>query len=93
MGQVPVSAFGVDRQKGRKREGIFRRLPAPRLFGQRAEKFICACHNSEWNAEGATLAGPTPRGLDTLEFRVEDDKLKVKYQDFKQGITTKEVLS
>jgi menaquinol-cytochrome c reductase iron-sulfur subunit len=59
----------------------------------RAEKFICACHNSEWNAEGATLAGPTPRGLDTLEFRVEDDKLKVKYQDFKQGITTKEVLS
>ncbi|MGH9936299.1 MAG: ubiquinol-cytochrome c reductase iron-sulfur subunit [Blastocatellia bacterium] len=59
----------------------------------RAEKFICACHNSEWDVEGATLAGPSPRGLDMLEFRVEDDKLKVKYQDFKQGITEKEVLS
>ncbi|MGE0129898.1 MAG: ubiquinol-cytochrome c reductase iron-sulfur subunit [Blastocatellales bacterium] len=59
----------------------------------REEKFICACHNSEWNAEGSTLAGPSPRGLDALEFRVEDDKLKVKYQDFKQGITEKEVLS
>jgi menaquinol-cytochrome c reductase iron-sulfur subunit len=59
----------------------------------RAEKFICACHNSEWNVEGATLAGPSPRGLDTLEFRVEEQKLKVKYQDFKQGLTTKEVLS
>jgi quinol---cytochrome c reductase iron-sulfur subunit, bacillus type len=59
----------------------------------RADKFICACHGSEWNVEGATMAGPTPRGLDTLEFRVEDNKLKVKYQDFKQGLPTKEVLS
>jgi Rieske Fe-S protein len=59
----------------------------------KAEKFICACHNSEWNVEGALLTGPSPRGLDTLEFRVDDKKLKVKYQDFKQGLTTKEVLS
>jgi Rieske Fe-S protein len=59
----------------------------------RADKFICACHGSEWDDAGATLAGPSPRGLDTLEFRVEDGKLKVKYQDFKQAITTKEVLS
>jgi menaquinol-cytochrome c reductase iron-sulfur subunit len=59
----------------------------------RADKFVCACHGSEWNVEGSTLAGPTPRGLDTLEFRVEGNKLKVKYQNFKQGLTTKEVLS
>src|SRR5215470_8233383 len=59
----------------------------------RADKFVCACHGSEWDVEGAKLAGPTPRGLDTLEFRVEDNKLKVKYQDFKQGLATKEVLS
>lgn len=59
----------------------------------RAEKFICACHGSEWDESGNTLAGPSPRALDTLEFRVEDNKLKVKYQDFKQGITAKEVLS
>lgn len=59
----------------------------------KAEKFICACHNSEWDVQGATLAGPTPRGLDTLKFRVEDNKVKVKYQDFKQGVTEKEVLS
>jgi Rieske Fe-S protein len=59
----------------------------------RADKFICACHGSEWDGEGATVAGPSPRGLDTLDFRVEDSKLKVKYQDFKQGVSTKEVLS
>ena len=58
----------------------------------REDKFICACHGSEWDVEGARLAGPTPRGLDTLEFRVEENKLKVKYQDFKQGLTSKEVL-
>ena len=59
----------------------------------RADKFVCACHGSEWDVEGAKLAGPTPRGLDTLEFRVEDNKLKVKYQDFKQGLANKEILS
>jgi len=58
----------------------------------RADKFICACHGSEWNVEGVTQAGPTPRGLDTLEFRVENNKLKVNYQDFKQGLASKEVL-
>ena len=59
----------------------------------RADKFVCACHGSEWDAVGNTLAGPSPRGLDTLEIRIEENKLKVKYQDFKQAVTTKEVLS
>ena len=58
----------------------------------RADKFICACHNSEWNVEGTTLAGPSPRPLDALEHKAEDGKLKVRYQDFKQGITEKEAL-
>lgn len=57
------------------------------------EKFVCACHGSYWDVNGATTAGPTPRSLDTLEHRVEDDKLKIRYQYFKQGVTNKEVLS
>jgi Rieske Fe-S protein len=56
------------------------------------EKFICACHNSEWDANGTTLAGPSPRGLDLLELRVEEGAVKIKYQDFRQGLATKEVL-
>mgnify|MGYP000349540182 CR=1 FL=1 len=32
-------------------------------------------------------------GLDALEHKVEGDVLKIRYQDFKQGITQKEVLS
>ncbi len=58
-----------------------------------AEKFVCACHGSYWDTDGNTTAGPTPRGLDLLEHRVENDKLEVRYQYFKQGVSNKEVLS
>lgn len=58
----------------------------------KAEAFICACHNSKWDVAGKTLEGPSPRGLDALEHKVEGDKLMVKYQDFKQGVANKEVL-
>ncbi|HEX9003392.1 MAG TPA: Rieske 2Fe-2S domain-containing protein [Blastocatellia bacterium] len=59
----------------------------------KAEEFICACHDSKWDVAGNSLGGPTPRGLDSLEHKIEGDVLKVRYQDFKQGITQKEVLS
>jgi len=55
--------------------------------------FICACHDSTWDVAGNSQGGPTPRGLDSLEYKVEGDVLKVRYQDFKQGIAQKEVLS
>lgn len=57
------------------------------------EAFVCACHNSKWDVAGDRLDGPTPRGLDVLEHKVEGDVLKVRYQDFKQGVAQKEVLS
>ena len=57
-----------------------------------ATAFLCACHNSQWNEAGQMLAGPSPRSLDLLEHRVEDGKLKVRYQNFKQGIPAKEVI-
>lgn len=55
------------------------------------ESFVCACHGSTWDMTGNKLAGPTPRNLDSLEHRVENNLLKIKYQNFKQGITAKEV--
>ncbi|MDX2031620.1 MAG: ubiquinol-cytochrome c reductase iron-sulfur subunit [Blastocatellia bacterium] len=57
------------------------------------DKFVCACHGSYWDSDGKTTAGPTPRELDLLEHRVEDEKLKIRYQYFKQGVSNKEVLS
>lgn len=57
------------------------------------ESFGCACHGSKWNQAGEKTTGPSPRNLDTLEQQVENGILKVRYQDFKQGIAAKEVLS
>jgi menaquinol-cytochrome c reductase iron-sulfur subunit len=57
------------------------------------QKFVCACHNSQWDAEGKATGGPTPRGLDRLEYRVEGGALQIRYQYFKQGVVEKEVLS
>src|SRR6266540_1445115 len=38
---------------------------------------------------GAVLAGPPPRPLDTLEWKVEDGMLYCAYQDFRVGIAQK----
>lgn len=59
----------------------------------KSDVFICACHDSKWDVAGNSQGGPTPRGLDALEHKVENDVLKIRYQDFKQGIPQKEVLS
>ncbi|HKQ05601.1 MAG TPA: ubiquinol-cytochrome c reductase iron-sulfur subunit [Blastocatellia bacterium] len=59
-------------------------------INEAAKGFICPCHGSAWDGLGERLAGPTPRGMDTLETRVEGDLLKVKYQYFRQGVPQKE---
>ena len=56
------------------------------------ESFGCACHGSKWSQTGEKTAGPSPRNLDTLEQQIENGILKVRYQDFKQGRASKEVL-
>lgn len=58
-----------------------------------ANGFGCVCHNSAWTRDGETAGGPTPRGMDRLEHKIEDGVLKVKYQSFKQGISEKVVAS
>jgi Rieske Fe-S protein len=55
-----------------------------------ANGFACPCHGSSWGASGERIGGPTPRGLDVLESRIDGDMLKVRYQDFKQGTSEKE---
>ncbi|MEO0248478.1 MAG: Rieske 2Fe-2S domain-containing protein [candidate division WOR-3 bacterium] len=54
--------------------------------------FICPCHGSAWDQSGRRLGGPTPRALDTLEYKIEGGMIKVKYQLFKSGIPEKEVM-
>ena len=55
--------------------------------------YVCPCHGSAWNREGSKVGGPTPRGMDTLEYRVEDGMLQVKYRLFRQGVPDKQVIA
>lgn len=49
------------------------------------EKFVCACHNSRWETDGQLTGGPSPRGLDTLEHRVENGVLPGQVSGFQTG--------
>jgi Rieske Fe-S protein len=52
-------------------------------------KFVCPCHNSQFDMTGKLLGGPSPRGLDSLPSKVEGGELFVKWELFKPGIEAK----
>ena len=58
--------------------------------------YLCPCHNSTFAPDGAIqdAKSPSPRALDTLEARVnEDGSVWVKFQNFRPGIHEKTVVS
>lgn len=56
------------------------------------KQFICPCHNAIFSSDGARVAGPSLRGMDSLETRVEGGQLQVRFQYFRQLISSKEVI-
>ena len=62
-------------------------------INEAVEGFICPCHGSAWNAQGKKIGGPAPRNLDVLEHRTNGAILEVRYQVFRQGAASKEVVS
>lgn len=54
--------------------------------------FRCACHGSIWSRDGERVSGPAPRAMDELEHRIEDGALRVRYEEFRQGIAQKEAI-
>ncbi|MBV8072691.1 MAG: Rieske 2Fe-2S domain-containing protein [Acidobacteriaceae bacterium] len=55
-------------------------------------KFACPCHGATYSPDGTKLGGPAPRGMDSLESRVQNGRLMVRYQSFRQLVPTKEVI-
>jgi menaquinol-cytochrome c reductase iron-sulfur subunit len=48
-----------------------------------AKRFICPCHNSQFDIEGAKLSGPAPRGLDPLPLREKSGTAEVTWIQYK----------
>jgi len=55
--------------------------------------FDCRCHNSVFDSTGKVISGPAPRPMDTLEQKVENGMLLVRYQKFQKSIPEKEPLT
>jgi Rieske Fe-S protein len=55
--------------------------------------FKCPCHNGVFTPVGKLVSGPPPRDMDTLESKIEDGHLKVRYQSFRNLVKTKEVMA
>lgn len=53
------------------------------------QRFKCPCHVSIFDINGTVLSGPAPRALDTLETKVEDGRIFVKFEIFQVGISKK----
>ena len=52
--------------------------------------FFCPCHHGVFDLKtGKVLDGPPPRGLDTLETKVEAGVLYAAYRDFRAGVPDK----
>jgi menaquinol-cytochrome c reductase iron-sulfur subunit len=56
------------------------------------KRFICPCHGGTFTSDGARVSGPSQRGMDTLETSVQDGKLMVRFQYFRQLVSDKEVV-
>jgi len=56
-------------------------------------EFFCPCHGSVFEPDGKYLSGPAPRGMDPLPHKIEDGKLMVKFEYFRENVPNREVLS
>ena len=59
-------------------------------WDESASRFECPCHASAFGADGARVAGPSPRGLDELPVTVEDGRVRVTWRRFRPGVPDRE---
>ncbi|MBL4633403.1 MAG: ubiquinol-cytochrome c reductase iron-sulfur subunit [Kofleriaceae bacterium] len=60
-------------------------------FSEKSDDFRCPCHNSSFNKkDGGRNEGPAKRGLDPLEIKVEEGRVKVVYKRYRNDISDRE---
>ncbi len=60
-------------------------LGCPIDYQAQSRQFVCPCHRSVFDLDGARISGPAPRGLDPLESSVIGGELTCRYQRFLPG--------
>jgi menaquinol-cytochrome c reductase iron-sulfur subunit len=53
------------------------------------QRFKCPCHGSVFDINGKVLAGPSPRPLDTLPVKLEDNRIFVRFEVYQLGTAKK----
>jgi len=53
------------------------------------QQFVCPCHASVFDPNGKVTAGPAPRPLDTLPYKIQNGELFVQWATYKPGISEK----
>ena len=61
-------------------------LGCPYAWQPQLKQFLCPCHGSFFTASGALAAGPAPRPLDALSYKIENGELFVQWERFQPGI-------
>jgi menaquinol-cytochrome c reductase iron-sulfur subunit len=57
------------------------------------KQFVCPCHGAVYSVDGSRVSGPSRRGMDVLATSVENGKLLVRFQYFRQLVSDREVIS
>jgi cytochrome b6-f complex iron-sulfur subunit/menaquinol-cytochrome c reductase iron-sulfur subunit len=53
------------------------------------QSFECPCHGSAFRLDGKRVSGPSPRGMDELETRVERGEVFIRWTRYRQGTAAK----
>jgi Rieske Fe-S protein len=61
-------------------------------YNGKEKQFLCPCHGSIFAADGSLVRGPALRGLDPLPHKIENGKLMVLYEYFRELVANREVM-
>ncbi len=94
---VPVGAVYLSRKD---MEVIAFNLKCPHLgcaidYRKQNNDYFCPCHNSSFGLDGSitTKDSPSPRSMDTMDTKVEDGYVWIRFQHFRPNIPEKTPLS
>lgn len=93
---APIGAVYLRRQPGESRieclSAICPHAGCFVKFDPQTDTYVCPCHNSQFSLDGAIVEpSPSPRPMDTLECKVSQDEILVKFEQFYSGTAKKVV--